>query len=76
MIRYYRCPVCGKRGLDNSPSKNKKFCSQKCNNTYHNRIRWSGKSCKFNEGVCCTSHKCKNCGWNPKVALKRTEALV
>ena len=76
MFRYYKCAFCGKRGLDQSPKKNRRFCSIECSTAYYNRLRFSNESCKFNNGVACGDHKCQNCGWNPAVALKRTEAMV
>ena len=76
MFRYYRCAVCGKRGLDTSPSKNRRFCSKECSNTYFSKKRVTSDACTFNEGVVCDKHKCRKCGWNPAVAKMRVEALV
>ena len=75
MIRYYRCENCGKRGIDASPRQEKRFCSSSCSSAWHNKHRWPGKVCKFNEGVVCGDHKCKNCGWNPAVAERKKMVL-
>ena len=35
------------------------------------RMKDTGKECKFNLGVICDSEKCEKCGWNPEVDKKR-----
>ena len=81
MIRYFKCVVCGKRGMDKSSTQNRKFCSQECSDFYHRRKKGIGLKgdervhCKFNDGVVCHTHKCRGCGWNPVVAQKRMEAV-
>ena len=76
MIRYYRCATCGKRGMDISPQQNRRFCSKQCCANYFNNKRYGGEVCDFNEGVLCKQRNCRKCGWNPKVAKKRMEALA
>lgn len=72
MIRYYKCAVCGKRGMDTSNTQNKRFCSRECKNAFNR----NDASCVYNEGVACNERKCKNCGWNPIVSSMRSEAMV
>ena len=73
MIRYYKCVVCGKEGISNG--RERRFCSTKCSNQYFTEKRY--QSCKYNEGVVCGEQdKCKNCGWNPKVAAQKKKALI
>ena len=76
-MREYTCVVCGEKGIDRSPGQNRKFCSKECQMRYWNRKRdgYSDECCKYNDGVACTDGKCNNCGWNPAVAKKRSEAL-
>lgn len=82
MIRYFKCVVCGKRGMDQSSTQNKKFCSRQCADTYYRRKKGVGLKkegrvyCRFNEGVECYKHDCVGCGWNPAVAKNRLEAVV
>ena len=79
-MREFTCEFCGKRGVDNSPSQNKRFCNIDCNRRYWTRAGRGGvkgyQPCQYNEGVTCFAPKCESCGWNPAVAKKRKEALV
>lgn len=36
---------------------------------------YKGVPCPFNEGCSCLKKECWKCGWNPKVAKARTEAM-
>lgn len=80
MIRYYKCATCGKKGIDSSHNKNRRFCCTNCADTYYRRQKGVGvekegrKLCMFNEGVECYKHNCGSCGWNPIVTQKRLEA--
>lgn len=40
--------------------------------------KWNpGEPCPRNEVVICPDHsKCSRCGWNPKVAEKRLDAVI
>lgn len=79
MFRYYKCAVCGKRGMDTSNRQNRKFCSPECSELYYRRKNGVGidkedrQYCQFNDGVECYQRKCGKCGWNPEVAKKRLE---
>ena len=76
MARAFTCSVCGANGVDNSATQNRRFCSRRCSNYYHQKKRYADTACKFNEGVTCNKQRCKNCGWNPAVAMKRSEAFL
>lgn len=69
------CQNCGK--VFYSRIKNVKFCSHICANQ-RNCARLDGRvfKCKYNQEVYCSAEKCGSCGWNPKVAKKRTEILM
>ena len=79
-MKEFTCVVCGKKGIDKSSGRGRKFCSNKCACRYWNLARNGGykgdEACVYNEGVSCIIHKCKKCGWNPDVAKKRMEALA
>lgn len=81
-MRYFRCTNCGKYSEDKSDNRSQRFCCKECSDAYWRRKRGVGlakedrKLCKHNEGVECYDYKCRNCGWNPKVARKRLEAIV
>ena len=79
MTREFTCVVCGTKGIDRSATQNKRFCSRQCQDTYWNWKRYgknNNNPCLHNEGVACINHNCDNCGWNPKVAKKRMEAIL
>lgn len=79
--REFTCLNCGIKALDMSRTKNKKFCSMHCNQTYHYKKRQGkldvdlARPCLYNRQVQCDSFRCGTCGWNPKVEKKRKEAL-
>lgn len=75
-MREFICVVCGAKGIDNSHTQKRKYCSKQCSDYYHHKKRYSDSPCKYNEGVVCVDHKCNRCGWNPDVARKRAEAMV
>lgn len=81
-MRYFKCAYCGKHGEDKSANRSKRFCCKECSDAYWRRKRGAGlakedrRFCKFNEGVECYDHKCRTCGWNPKVQRKRLEKIV
>lgn len=74
--------ICLNCGSEFDSDRDKKFCNARCNKTYwmrQKRAKDRGEApgeCILNEGVECYDHKCRNCGWNPKVARKRLEAIV
>ena len=76
-VREFTCVVCGKKGTDRSSTGCRKFCGTPCAVKYYywenNREakRGLGPSCKYNEGVACEIHRCRNCGWNPAVEARR-----
>ena len=69
-------------GVEIISTREKKFCCSRCNRTYwmrQKRAKARGEDpgeCILNEGVECYDHKCRNCGWNPKVQRKRLEKIV
>lgn len=78
-MREFTCANCGAKGIDESHAQNKRFCCKECCDEYWQKMRRSGREyehCKYNEGVQCSERKCGNCGWNPKVAKKRSEEFL
>lgn len=74
------CLCCGAKAIDMSRTGTKKFCSEQCAQLHFRRSRGVGVKtvsppCIHNIGVLCAEHKCGRCGWNPKVELRRKEAL-
>ena len=66
------CEICGKEFV--TRFKDARFCSHKCAN---GRKRGIGVcNCPHNEALICNERKCGSCGWNPKVAQRRMEAMV
>lgn len=41
----------------------------------HKKGEYKVYDCKYNEGCRCHKMECWKCGWNPKVAQARSEAL-
>ena len=77
-MREFTCIVCGTKAIDRSHGQTRVFCSIECKN-YHWRKTHAQRTveyeqCIYNEGVECSRHKCRNCGWNPDVTKKRMEA--
>ena len=66
---YSKSCGCGRRGkmelqyIKNDPNWKKK------------RKSYAYKTCPYNEAVRCREVGCKRCGWNPKVAKARMEAM-
>ena len=78
--REFNCVVCGAKAIDRSPAQKGLYCSQRCNMMHFRRDRGVGveiktPSCIHNKEVRCFEHKCGTCGWNPKVEMKRKEAM-
>lgn len=70
------CEACGNEFV--TRLKGARFCSHKCAN---GRSKTGGRSrfqtaCPFNKAVICDEKKCGSCGWNPKVAQLRKEAMM
>lgn len=76
-MRVFNCVVCGTEAIDKSRTQSKKFCCENCAQAYfrkaHGAAEDTRQRCRFNDGVVCDKHKCRNCGWNPEVAKKRLE---
>lgn len=74
------CQFCGNKFK--SFRDRKKFCSMDCYNKHRETLvaqginAWQQTLCRYNEGVACEDHQCDNCGWNPAVVQKRSEAMV
>lgn len=70
-LETFICRQCGKEF--DSRRKDARYCSRTC---YQGRIESLRRPCLHNDGVDCEQRKCSTCGWNPKVARKRLEALL
>lgn len=55
--------------------KSAKYCSHFCANQKTSGEKMNYERCPHNEAVCCYIHKCRSCGWNPRVAQERTDRL-
>ena len=78
--REFTCLNCGAKGIDTSKSQSRKFCDYVCKQAYYRKQHGVGDNtvahlCMYNMNVRCFAHKCRTCGWNPKVEQKRKEAL-
>ena len=77
--REFNCAVCGAKAIDRGQRQHKIYCSESCcTKAYLRRNGQQQKiviSCRYNEGVCCDSMNCDNCGWNPVVEERRKESL-
>ena len=79
--REFTCIVCGAKGIDRSTTQTRKYCSENCASINWHRMRGVGTyiktpSCVHNREIRCFEKKCSTCGWNPKVEMKRKEALA
>ena len=75
------CVICGAKIIDTTSNQIKIYCSRKCarKGRYINQKRIeenTDPSCVYNIAIRCTVHRCGVCGWNPKVAEKRLEAIA
>ena len=78
--REFKCLYCGAKGIDKSKTKNRMYCDYNCQHAYYRKKRGVGvntktTSCIHNKEIRCLEHKCGSCGWNPKVELRRKEAM-
>lgn len=81
VYKEFICEFCGRKAIDRSHHKLRRYCSKQCADTHYRRLHGIGvnvstTSCIFNKEVQCTVHKCSTCGWNPAVEEKRKEALA
>lgn len=81
IYREFTCAYCGKKAIDMSKTRSKKYCSPNCSQKQWYRNHGIGTeiktpSCIHNKEIRCLERKCGTCGWNPKVEQKRKEALL
>lgn len=71
-IKY--CEYCGKE-FDPYDCR-RRFCSQSCSAKHRFGVEDENTgTCPHNNEVECSSRVCSKCGWNPKVAQARLEAM-
>lgn len=80
-MREITCAVCGKKAIDNSSTKTRKYCSEECAILAWRKSRGFVPTelehhCTYNKEVRCTVQACSKCGWNPKVEQRRKAAFA